>query len=47
MDIEARAEGTPKPEEVIASVFGIPWKDALLMDTERSGVRFSDAFPRA
>ncbi|MFO7975579.1 MAG: TIGR03936 family radical SAM-associated protein [Candidatus Hydrogenedentota bacterium] len=47
MDIEVRAEGTPKPEEVLASVFGIPRKDALLMDTERSGVRFSGTFEHA
>jgi radical SAM-linked protein len=45
MDIEVRAEGTPKPEEVLASVFGIPRKEAVLMDTERSGVRFSGGPP--
>ena len=45
MDIEVRADGTPKPEEVIASVFGIPWDDALLLETERSGMLFSGAPP--
>ncbi len=45
MDIEVRAEGTPKPEEVITSVFGIPWEEALLLKTERSGVRFSGVPP--
>jgi len=45
MDIEARAEGTPRPEEVIASVFGIPREEAVLLDTERSGVRFSGVAP--
>ena len=45
MDIEVRAEGTPKPEEVLASVFGMPQEEALLLETERSGVRFSDAPP--
>jgi radical SAM-linked protein len=45
MDIEVRAEGTPKPEEVIASVFGMPRDRALLLETERSGVRFSDVSP--
>jgi len=42
MDIEVRAEGTPKPEEVIASVFDTPWEDALLLKTERHGVRLAD-----
>ena len=45
MDIEVRAEGTPKPEEVLASVFGMPQEEALLLATERSGVRFSGAPP--
>lgn len=43
MDIEVRAEGTPKPEEVIASVFGTPPEDALLLKMERHGVRFADS----
>jgi radical SAM-linked protein len=41
MDIEVRAEGAPKPEEAMASVFVMPWEDALLLPMERSGVRFA------
>lgn len=45
MDIEVRADGTPRPEEVVASVFGIPLEAALLLKTERSGVLLSDRAP--
>ncbi|HOF40087.1 MAG TPA: TIGR03936 family radical SAM-associated protein [Candidatus Hydrogenedentes bacterium] len=45
MEIEVRVDGTPRPEEVIASVFGIPLEAALLLETERSGMLLSGTSP--
>lgn len=42
MVIEARPEGTPKPEEILESVFGISQEQARLLPTARIGIRFAD-----
>jgi radical SAM-linked protein len=46
MNIEVRPEGTLKPEEVLESIFGVPREHAMLLPTERSGVRFSRSLIR-
>ena len=44
-DIEVREEGMPKPEEVIASVFGITLEEAMALSTERIAARFVTVYP--
>jgi hypothetical protein len=39
--INVRDEGTPKPEEVVEAVFGIPREEALALPTERTGMLFA------
>jgi radical SAM-linked protein len=41
ISIEVREEGTPKPEEVIESVFGIPRDEAAQFPTERTALVFA------
>lgn len=44
-DIEVRGEGMPKPEEVIASVFGMTLQEAMALPTERTAARFERIRP--
>ncbi|MDX9971638.1 MAG: TIGR03936 family radical SAM-associated protein [FCB group bacterium] len=44
-DIEVREEGMPKPEEVIASVFGMTLEEATALTTERAAARFASNRP--
>jgi len=45
-DIEVREEGMPKPEEAIASVFGLPLQEAMALPTERTAARLAPPLPR-
>lgn len=46
--IKVRGEGTPKPEEVIASIFGIPPDEVMQFPTERTDMRLAPSHnPRA
>ena len=45
MEIDVREEGMPKPEEALASVFGVTLAEALGAPTERIGVRFDRLLP--
>lgn len=44
-DIEVREEGMPKPEEVIASVFGMTLQEATALTIERTAARFASSRP--
>jgi hypothetical protein len=44
-DIEVRGEGMPKPEEVLASVFGMTLQEAMAVPTERTAARFERVRP--
>jgi len=38
--IEVHAEGVPKPEEAVASIFGLEWAEAMLLPIERTAIFF-------
>ncbi|MBN2307614.1 MAG: DUF2344 domain-containing protein [Candidatus Hydrogenedentes bacterium] len=45
IDIEVRPDGTPKLEEVLESIFGIPPEESATIPTERAAVKLEQPYP--